>query len=98
MHLRHSAGYTARWCGLLQSGPESSCRYSSLTPAKPARDEWINPLLNCVGNCANHLESVSDPCKAHWVFLPHRKASLVLVRRTQVQPVSLQTRSSPVPG
>jgi len=28
----------------------------------------------------------------------HRRVSLVLVTRTQVQPVSLQTRSSPAPG
>jgi len=28
----------------------------------------------------------------------HRRVSLVLVMRTQVQPVSLQTRSSVIPG
>ena len=46
----------------------------------------------------DRLARVADVWAHHTPEALQRRVSLVLVMRTQVQPVSLQTRSSPAPG
>jgi hypothetical protein len=52
----------------------------------------MHPERNALDSWHAAAGEMGEPCNGH------RKMSLVLVTRTQVQPVSLQTRSSSVPG
>jgi hypothetical protein len=63
------------------------------------RNELVSAAIKVASVHPGTHSILGKPQRVIWEFRhDQRRTSLVLVTRTQVQPVSLQTRSSPAPG